>query len=96
MNELIDKELQFYGFTDFFQKKERIKEKYKTLTLREIQTYKMFVYAICFETENTKDIIWEYLNSTDKFTDLKIYQEYGIRERRNKRNARKEERNVKD
>lgn len=77
-NDIIEPELQFYSFNDFFKKKKIIKEKYDTLTTKEIRIYKMYVYATCFETEHTKDIMWNYLNSVDNM-NLEIYNEYGIR-----------------
>lgn len=86
MDDIIDVDLQFYSFIDFFKKKEKIKEKYKTLEdKREIRIYKMYVYSTCFETENTKDIIWEYLNSDEINARLEICSEFSNRIRRNKR-----------
>ena len=86
MNELIDKELQFYSFIDFYKKKEIIKEKYQLLEdKKEIRIYKMYVYSTCFETENTKDLIWEYLNSDEINARLEICREFSNRMRRNKR-----------
>lgn len=86
MDDIINIDLQFYSFIDFFKKKEKIKEKYKTLEdKREIRIYKMYVYSICFETENTKDIIWEYLNSDEINARLEICREFSNRMRRNKR-----------
>ena len=45
----------------------------------------MYVYSTCFETENTKDIIWEYLNSDEINARLEICREFSNRMRRNKR-----------
>ncbi len=88
IDDIIDKDLQFYSFIDFFEKKDKIKAKYKTLkNMKEIRIYKMYVYSMCFETENTKDMIWEFLNSDEDYINMSIFKEYGIRMRRNKRNG---------
>jgi len=80
-DDIIIKELQFYGFMDFFKNRQRIKDKYQTLTTKEKRIYKMYVYSTCFETEFAKDLIWEFLNCTDisYYNDLGIFKEYGKR-----------------
>ena len=82
-NDIIDKDLQFYTFNDFFKKKEKIKEKYQTLGIRDIKIYKLYVYSLCWENEHTKDIIWEYLNNDEKSLSI-ICIEYRNRQRRKK------------
>lgn len=83
-DDIIEKELQFYGFIDFFKNKDSIKARYEELTTNERRIYKMYVYSTCFETEFAKDLIWEFLNCTDKehYIDLGIFKEYGRRMRR--------------
>ena len=83
-DDIIKKELQFYGFMDFFRNKDNIKSKYELLTTKEKRIYKMYVYSTCFETEFAKDLIWEFLNCNDKeyYTDLGIFREYGKRRRK--------------
>ena len=50
-DDIIEKELQFYGFIDFFKNKDSIKARYEELTTNERRIYKMYVYSTCFETE---------------------------------------------
>lgn len=86
-DDIIEPELQFYSFNDFFKKKDIIKRKYNTLTTKEIRIYKMYVYATCFETEHTKDVMWNYLNSIEN-VNLEIFNEYGLRNnKRRKKNG---------
>ena len=64
----------FYGIRDFFKNKELYQIKYMLMSKKEKIAYKRFVYSICFEKENIKDLIWEYLNneenSKEKLTEL--------------------------
>ena len=85
IDDIIDKDLQFYSFIDFFKKKDKIKEKYKTLSIRDVQIYKMYVYSLCFETEHIKDIMWEWLNDNEEQINSMIFIEYRARQRRNRR-----------
>jgi len=82
-DDIISKELQFYGFKDFFENKEYIKKNYDLLPTKEKRLYKMYVYSTCFETEFAKDLIWEFLNNPDNnYCDLGIFKEYAKRVRR--------------
>lgn len=82
-DDIIDRDLQFYTFIEFFKNKSKIKQKYNTLTTKEKRIYKMYVYSICWETEYAKDLIWEFLNSVEsEYIDLGIFKEYGKRVRK--------------
>lgn len=82
-DDIVEKDLQFYGFKDFFLNKEYIKKRYEMLTTNQKRIYKMYVYSTCFETEYAKDLIWEFLNCPEGFfADLGIFKEYGKRIRR--------------
>lgn len=82
-DDIIDKDIQFYGFKDFFENRDYIKKRYDLLPIKEKRIYKMYVYSTCFETEFAKDLIWEYLNCPDScLIDLGIFKEYGKRMRR--------------
>lgn len=82
-DDLIEKDIQFYGFKDFFENKEYIKKRYDLLSLTERRIYKMYVYSTSFETEFAKDLIWEFLNNTESnYLDLGIFKEYAKRMRR--------------
>lgn len=86
-DDIIKAELQFYSFTDFFEKKDIIREEYNNLSLRDKKIYKMYVYSTCFESEHVRDLMWNYLNSIELCNNMEIYKEYGIRMRKRKRNG---------
>lgn len=79
----MDKELVFYSILDFMPRRDKIKEKYKSLSFDDKKIYKMYVYSICFEREYTKDLIWEYLNDWDESFE-KLISEYIIKRRKQK------------
>ena len=78
--------IRFYGVLDFFPNKEEIKEEFDKLTIAEKRLYKKEVYSICFETENNKDLIWEYLNGWEE-SQQELYEQYN--EKINKMERRK-------
>ena len=88
IDDIIDKELQFYTFDDFFKNRERIKQKYKTLNTKEVQIYKMYVYSNILELEKVKDYIWEWLNENGEEPYPMIFVEHRSRQRRKQRNRR--------
>ena len=77
--------MHIYGLLDFFEKKEEIKRQYQKMNKKEVKQYKMYIYSLCFETRNVKDLIWEYINN-DKESTPDLYSEYYGRKRGNKRN----------
>lgn len=81
-----NKKMEFYSLLDFFIKKEKIRNEYKKLTNDEKEIYKLYVYSICFETENNKDLIWEYLNGWEE-SQQELYEQYN--EKINKMERRK-------
>lgn len=82
-DDIVEKDIQFYSFKDFFENKDYIKKRYELLSTKERRIYKMYVYSTCFETEFAKDLIWEFLNNPDSnYVDLGIFKEYGKRIRR--------------
>ena len=80
-DDIIDVNLQFNSFTDFYQRKDIIKKQYKKLSYKEKRIYKFYVYSTCFAKEDRKDIMWEFLNADDHVY-MKIYEEYGKIKRR--------------
>ena len=73
--------LIFYSLLDFYIKKEKIKEIYKSLTLEDIKLYKKYVYSTCFEREYVKDLIWEYLNDWEPSYE-RLDHEYYLKRRK--------------
>jgi hypothetical protein len=73
---MIKKEMRFYSFIEFCKEKERYKELYDELSVDEKYEYKMYVYSLCFETEDIKDLMWEYLNGWEEsiFELMKKYR----------------------
>lgn len=58
--------MMFYGIRDFFENKELQQIKYMQMSEKQKKSFKRFVYSICWEKENVKDMIWEYLNNDEK------------------------------
>ena len=82
-DDIVEKDIQFYSFKDFFENKDYIKKRYELLSTKERRLYKLYVYSTCFETEYAKDLIWEFLNEPESnYCDLRIFKEYGKRIRR--------------
>lgn len=61
-----DKRLEFYGLLDFYPNKENLKIIYNELSIDEKSIYKMYVYSLPFMDDNTKDLIWEFLNGWEE------------------------------
>ena len=74
----MDKNIMYYSLIDFFPKKEEVKKIYLEMTKEEKNTYKMYVYSLCFENEYSKDLIWEYLNGYEESL-AELCKEYRIR-----------------
>jgi hypothetical protein len=79
---MFDEDVMFYGLKGFFCKCKSIKEKYKEMNYEEKRIYKMYVYSTCFEDEQSKDLMWEYLNDVEN-SYLELCKE--MRKRRRKR-----------
>lgn len=66
-----NKKLKFYSLIDFYPRRKKILLEFVKLTSKQKRIYKMYVYSLCFETEEIKDLIWEYLNGWEEsFKDL--------------------------
>lgn len=72
--------MYIYGLLDFFIKKDEIKEEYEKMIKEEKRYYKMYIYSLCFEYDDTKDLIWEYLND-DRECISELYKTYYERKR---------------
>ena len=65
-DDIVDKDMQFMGFNEFYEKRFFLKNKYEKLSPQRKRIYKLYVYSTCFETEYARDLMWEYLNSADE------------------------------
>ena len=54
--------MRFDGIVDFYERKERIRHSYLSLTTREKYEYKYYVYSRRILKDKSCDAIWEYLN----------------------------------
>ena len=62
---MIQDEMRFIGFKDFYKRSRKIKSMYDKLSLEEKWTYKYYVYSNALVSQNRVDLIWEYLNEPE-------------------------------
>lgn len=62
---MIQDEMRFIGFKDFYKRSRKIKSMYDKLSLEEKWTYKYYVYSNALVSQNRLDLIWEYLNEPE-------------------------------
>lgn len=62
---MIQDEMRFIGFRDFYKRSRKIKSMYDRLSLEEKWTYKYYVYSNALVSQNRLDLIWEYLNEPE-------------------------------
>ena len=62
---MIQDEMRFIGFKDFYKRSRKIKSMYDKLPLEEKWTYKYYVYSNALVSQNRLDLIWEYLNEPE-------------------------------
>lgn len=55
----------FSTYNDFYKRRIGIKKKYISLSCREKQIYKMYLYSQRDMSTTKVDLIWEYLNEAD-------------------------------
>lgn len=82
------KGIVFYGLLGFWENKEKILDDFSTMTIDEIEIYKMFVYSLPFMEDDIKDLIWEYLNG---YTESKFILSAKYRKAKEKLEKRKRE-----
>lgn len=59
---MIGNDVRFIGYLNFYENKERIKEKYANFDTKEKWIYKWYVYSRRQLKEYTCDLIWNFLN----------------------------------
>lgn len=78
---MIDDNMKFNGFPDFYSRKDIISGLYANLAINEKAIYKYYVYSRRYLRERTCDSIWEYINATtiEELMDaeMHLYQEAG-------------------
>lgn len=62
---MIQDEMRFIGFKDFYKRSRKTKSMYDKLSLEEKWTYKYYVYSNALISQNRLDLIWEYLNEPE-------------------------------
>ena len=61
--DFVEEYMYFYNILDFYEKSDYFKLKYKNLNKDQIHLYRWYVYANVNIDLETKNLIWEYLNS---------------------------------
>lgn len=62
---MIQDEMRFIGFKDFYKRSRKIKSMYERLSEKDKWTYKYYVYSNALVSQNRLDLIWEYLNEPE-------------------------------
>ena len=60
---MINDNMRFNGFPDFYSRKDIISSIYENLTTNDRFLYKYYVYSRRYLRERTCDAIWEYINA---------------------------------
>ena len=84
---MLNKDLIFYSLLDFYPKKEQLKSSYDLLSYEEMAIYKMYVYSLPWTDDDTKDLIWEYLN--DSSWSVEVISDLAKKYRKKKQKADK-------
>lgn len=76
---MFDDRLRFFGYREFYRKRELIEKVFNLSSSNERQIYKYYIYSRRYLRERTCDVIWEYLNALDKeehvIKDEQLYKE---------------------
>lgn len=77
---MIQDNMRFNGFPDFYSRKDIISGLYANLKIDEKAIYKYYVYSRRYLRERTCDAIWEYINAAtvEELMDAEMHlcQEY--------------------
>lgn len=77
---MVQDNMRFNGFLDFYSRKDIISGLYANLTINERATYKYYVYSRRYLRERSCDAIWEYINAAtiEELMDAEMHlsQEY--------------------
>ena len=60
---MINDNMRFNGFPDFYSRKDIISSMYANLTTKNRFLYKYYIYSRRYLRERTCDAIWEYINA---------------------------------
>ena len=77
---MINDNMRFNGFPDFYSRKDIISSMYVNLTTNNRFLYKYYIYSRRYLRERTCDAIWEYINAAtiEELIDaaMRLDQEY--------------------
>lgn len=77
---MIQDNMRFNSFLDFYNRKDIISNSYANLKINEKAIYKYYVYSRRYLRERTCDAIWEYMNAmtVEELMDAEMHlcQEY--------------------
>lgn len=62
MKRFFPETMEFYGFKEFFQRREYIKEQFRELEDYQQYVYRGYIYEMPFVTDYIRNTIWDYLN----------------------------------
>jgi hypothetical protein len=72
----------FYGFDEFFKKRDAIRKEVDCMDKNQIFIYRMYIYSTPFVTDYIRNNMWDFLMRYEDDLDMiKVYSDY----KRNKR-----------
>ena len=67
----------FYGFDEFFSRREIIRKEVDCMDTSQIFVYKLYIYSTPFVTDYIRNGMWDFLmRDEDDLTLVKIYSDY--------------------
>ena len=67
----------FYGFDEFFRKRNAIREEVDFMDHNQIVVYRMYIYSTPFVTDYIRNNMWDYLMRYESDLDMvKVYSDY--------------------
>lgn len=77
MKKFFPETMEFYGFKEFFQKREYIKEQFEGLEDYQQYVYRGYIYEMPFVTDYIRNAVWDYLTGCMADIDMVfIYSDY--------------------
>lgn len=77
MKRFFPESMEFYGFKEFFKRREYIKEQFELLEDYQQYVYRGYIYEMPFVTDFIRNAVWDYLNGFCTDMDfVYIYSDY--------------------
>lgn len=68
----INKYMSFYTYIEFYENRKLYKSKLKEMSVNDVYLYKWYIYANTHMNCKTKDLIWNYLTTSDITEEIMI------------------------